>query len=134
MGTLSTSSSEGLHENKSRLYFVVESAINSSSVGNGEGTGMYTAAIGFIGSHSESLWAIAPAYRCSSTVPKMNHVKCNIFLWSESNKTDHSQSLPPLKLRETLSFLREQNNYFDRFTDVVVLYAKPTHGYPGIDL
>ena len=69
--TLSTLGSEWpVHENKSRLYVVVEWLMKSSKVVNGEGTGMYTAGIGFIGSHSGSLCAIAPAYRCSNTVPK----------------------------------------------------------------
>ena len=68
--TLSMFGSECLvHENKSRLYVVAELSMKSSRVVNGEGTGMYTAGIGFIGSHSGSLCAIAPAYRCSSTVP-----------------------------------------------------------------
>ena len=44
--------------------------MKSSRIVNGEGTGMYTAGIGFIDSHSGSLRAMAPAYRCSSTVPK----------------------------------------------------------------
>ena len=69
VGAPSTQGSKCLHENKSRLYVLAESAMKSSSVVNGEGTGMYTAGIGFIGSDSGSLCAIAPAYRCISTVP-----------------------------------------------------------------
>lgn len=81
--------------------------MKSSSVVNGEGTGMYTAGIGFIGSHSVSLCAIAPAYRCSSTVPEQqdNVESWNEFFDRKPNETDHSQSLPPLKLRETLPCL-----------------------------
>ena len=60
---LSKRGSDCLHENKSRLYVVAELSMKSSRVENGEGTGMYTAGIGFIGSHSGSLRAIAPAYR-----------------------------------------------------------------------
>ena len=96
-------SDECLHENKSRLYVVAELSIKSSRVENGEGTGMYTAGMGFIRSHSGSLCAIAPAYRCSSTVPKLNDK--NIERPENPNETDHSQSLPPLKLRETLPCL-----------------------------
>lgn len=75
--------------------------MKSSRVVNGEGTGMYTAGIGFMGSHSGSLCAIAPAYRWRSTVPNGEISNHGMVL----TETDHSQSLPPLKLRETLPCL-----------------------------